>query len=90
MGPVRIDGRQRVQKELADRLSQEIVLRTFKQLLRGGIRQRDVTVEPGGDQPAADGLNNIFVQRLQILQRPPVCFSFTSTCRNFAASSPAR
>ena len=85
VGAVRIDGGQRVEKELADRLTQKFVLRTFKQLLRRGIRQRDVTVEPGGDQPAADGLNDIFVQRLQIFQRPAAC---ASALRPPAATSP--
>ena len=51
-----------------------VALRTFKQLLRGGVRQSDVAVEPGGDQAAADGLNNIFVQRLQVFQRPASVF----------------
>ena len=70
MGAFRIDGGQRVEKELAHRLSHEFAFRALEQFLRGGIRQRDVAVEPGGDQAAADGLNNIFVQRLQVFQRP--------------------
>ena len=38
------------------------------------VRQGDVSVEPGGDQSPADGLNNIFVQGLEIRQRPTGVF----------------
>ena len=60
---------QGVEKELVDGLSQKIALRALQQLLRGGVDQGDVSIEPGGDQSAADGLNDVFVQRLQVLQR---------------------
>ena len=43
--------------------------RALQQFLRGGVRQGDVTVQAGGDQPAADGLNDVLVQGLQVFQR---------------------
>ena len=65
----RINVRQRIEKELVDRLTQQVLFRALQQFLRGGVDQSDVSVEAGGDQSASDGLNDVFVQGLQIFQR---------------------
>ena len=46
--------RQRIQKKLVNWLLQQGRLRTLQQLLRRRVDQRDVSVQPGGDQAAAD------------------------------------
>ena len=43
--------------------------------LRGGIDQRDAAIESGRDQSAADGVNDVLVQRLQAFQRATGSFS---------------
>ncbi len=37
----------------------------FQQLLGGRVHQSDASIQTGGDQTAADGLNDVFMQGLQ-------------------------
>src|SRR5690349_14139449 len=61
--------RQRIQKQLMNGFSPKLLGSALQQLLGGGIAQRDVAIEPGGNESSADGLNNVLVQSLQIFQR---------------------
>ena len=49
--------------------SQQLSRSALQKSLRRGVDQRNAPIETGGDQSAADGVNNIFVQRLQALER---------------------
>ncbi len=66
----------RIEKKPVDRLVQQVGFARFQQLLSGGIRQCDMAIEAGGDQAAGDGLNDVLVQGLQVLQRTAGVFEF--------------
>src|SRR5450631_218200 len=55
-----------------------------------GVDQRDAPVEAGGDQPAADGVNNVFVQRLQAFQRPAGVLQLHSHLPQFCREQPGK
>src|SRR5580704_6328995 len=52
-----------------NRRSQQFRGRQFQQPGGRSIDQRDATIEAGGDQSAADRMNDVFVQRLQAFER---------------------
>ena len=81
---------QGVEKQLTEQALPEVGFRRSNKLLRGRIDQRDVSVEPGRDQTAADRRMMFSCNACRSSRAPLVCLSFTSTWRSLAASSPAR
>ena len=77
-----------INKELRDRPTPELLLRAFKQKLCRTVAQSDVAVKAGGDQPAADGLNDEVMQGLQAFQFAAGALEFdidlTQLCRQQA------
>src|ERR1039458_10000308 len=65
----RFHGGQWIQKQLMNRRTQQLCWTTLQQALGRGVDQRDAPVETGGDQSAADGVDDVLVQRLQAFQR---------------------
>ena len=59
---------QGILKEAGHRATAQLGFGDPEQLLGGSIDQGDSSVEPGGDDTAAHGLHDIFVERLQIFQ----------------------
>src|ERR1039458_2680957 len=59
---------QGILKEAGYGASAQLGFGDSEQLLGGSIDQRDAPVEPGGDDPAAHGLHDIFVERLQVFE----------------------
>src|SRR5208337_3934564 len=56
-------------KEAGHGASAQLGFGDLEQLLGGSIDQRDASVEPGGDDAAAHGLHDVFVERLEIFER---------------------
>ena len=69
---------QQVKKKFGDRISQQLFGRRSSKFLRGIVDQRNAAVEPGCDQSAADGLDDVLVQDLKIFQRPAGVFQLHS------------
>src|SRR5208337_1806669 len=70
IGPGDAEVGQRVLKNLGHGASAQLGFGDSEQLLGGAIDQRDAPVNPGGDDTSAHGLHDIFVEGLQILERP--------------------
>ena len=66
---IRLHVGQGIEKQLVDASSKQFRRGAFQQALGCAVDQRDAAVEAGGDQSAADGMDDILVQRLQALQR---------------------
>ena len=60
---------QRILKKVGHGAAAQFSFGDLEQLLSRSIDQRDASVEPGSDDTAAHGLHDIFVERLQILER---------------------
>ncbi len=69
-------GRQRIEKQLVHRLPEKFSFRPSQEMLGRAIYQSDMAVEPGGDQTSGDRLNDVFVQRLQVLKGSAGIFQF--------------
>ena len=57
-------------------LAPQIAVGSLQQLLGGGVDQRDLAVEAGGYQASADGLDDVLVKGLQVLQGTPGVLQF--------------
>ncbi len=60
--------RQRIKEQPVYRLAEQVIFRVLEQLLSRGVHQGNVTVESSRDQTTANGLDDIFVHRLKVLQ----------------------
>gem|GEM_PF-5710448 len=76
--------RQRILKEIGHGAAAQLGFGNLEQLLGGAIDQRDASVEPGGDDAAAHGLHDVFVERLQIFERATGIFQLDIHLAQFA------
>ena len=65
---LRVHGGQRIQKQLVDPRAQQFRRAALQKPLGRAIHQRDPPVQTGGDQAAADRVDDVLVQRLQTLE----------------------
>ncbi len=65
---LRLDRRQWDPGITGHRCAEQFSRRALKKPLGGSIDQRDPPVKPGGDQAAADRVNDVFMQGLQAFQ----------------------
>src|SRR6266487_5301204 len=66
--PLGTDDRQRILEQRSNRLAQELRFGALEQFLSRGVYQGDAAIETGCDQPVTGGLNDVLVQRLQVLK----------------------
>src|SRR5579863_2400250 len=59
---------QRIQENLIYGRTQQLIRRAFQEFLSGAVHQRNAAIQAGRDQAAADRLNDVFVQDLEVLQ----------------------
>ncbi len=82
---LRFHGGQRVEKQRVHRGSQQFRRGTLKQPLGSSVHESDTAIETGSDQPAADGVNNVLVQRLQTFERAARCLQFYTHLPQFGS-----
>ena len=74
MGMLRLHGWQGIHKQLVDRRPHQLRRGVFQKPLPRRIDQRDAAIQPRRHQPAADRVDDVFMQHLQAFQRPAGVF----------------